>query len=266
MNYFLPPDYQPPETANDSYMKLEDGENLIRILSSPVLGWEDWDENKHPVRFKFDKKPDKSICEARPIRHSWSFIVWNYNKKKIQILHICQATIRNAICYLCNNEKWGNPCNYDIFIDRKGIGQRTKYQVSPRPKEPLSEYIMEEFYRKPCNLEALFTGGDPFAVHWKNYTPAAFEKIPSNKQDINSKIEHINKDPVNLAESLSKEQIKEIEGLIDLDLYPQEAVEILQSHYKCDLNKIAKNNFPKIVVWLKARQEKQKPPEEELPF
>ncbi len=88
---FLPKNYQAPNASN-KYMKLEKGENKIRILSQPILGWEDWTLEQKPVRFRFDKKPAKSINAEKPVKHFWAFIVWNYIDEKIQILQITQAT------------------------------------------------------------------------------------------------------------------------------------------------------------------------------
>ncbi len=89
---FLPENYESPKQSGQ-YMKLADGDNRIRILTRPVMGWEDW-QDKSPVRFAFDNKPLKSIDPKKPIRHFWAFVVYNYNEQKIQILNITQATIR----------------------------------------------------------------------------------------------------------------------------------------------------------------------------
>src|SRR5215510_11210672 len=92
---FLPQDYQAPKTSN-FYMKLQEGENKFRILTQPILGWEDWLDKK-PVRYTFDNKPTKSFDPKKPVKHFWSMVVWNYNEEQIQILHITQATIRSSI-------------------------------------------------------------------------------------------------------------------------------------------------------------------------
>ena len=86
---FLPDDYKSPKSSNH-YMKLQDGENKIRILTQPILGWEDWHDKK-PVRYKMNEKPAKSYDPKKAIRHFWSFIVCNYNEEQIQILHLTQA-------------------------------------------------------------------------------------------------------------------------------------------------------------------------------
>jgi hypothetical protein len=170
---FLPNDYKAPKTSN-YYMKLNEGENKFRILSQPILGWEDWDE-KRPVRYRMDAKPLKSIDPKKPIRHFWSFIVWNYAEEHIQILHIVQASIRNSLEMLCKDSDWGDPYFYDIKIIKSGAGKDTEYTVNPLPHKPLNPAIKQSFIDRPCNLEALFDNADPFGP-WETVTQGIFSK------------------------------------------------------------------------------------------
>lgn len=171
---FLPPDYQAPKSSNN-YMKLQDGENKIRILSQPIFGWEDWVENK-PVRYRFNQKPAKSNDPKKPIRHFWCFIVWNYQEERIQILNITQATIRSNIETLCKDADWGDPYFYDIKIIRKGEGTDTEYMVNPLPHRPATPRMIEAFKESPCHLDALFDNADPFSNEWPIYTQGIFDK------------------------------------------------------------------------------------------
>ena len=167
---FLPADYEAPKVSG-GYMKLIDGESRFRILSAPVIGWEDWKEKK-PVRFKMDEKPTKSIDESKPIRHFWAMIVYNYTEQKIQILQISQATIRKSLLALIKDADWSLPYYYDIKITRNGEGTDTEYHVNPVPHKPIDPTIIEMFHKTPINLEAMFTCEDPFAA-WSTYTPCA---------------------------------------------------------------------------------------------
>ena len=172
---FLPEDYEPP-VASGNYMKLQAGENRIRILSAPVLGWEDWTPEKKPVRFHYDSKPAKPIDPSRPVKHFWAMIVWNYKEERIQILHVTQSTIRTVIGALSENEDWGAPYFYDLKITKKGEKVDTEYSIIPCPKKPASEALRQAFHAKPCNLEALFTNADPFASNpSEGFTPGIFE-------------------------------------------------------------------------------------------
>lgn len=192
MTSFLPKDYKSPKSSN-GYMKIQEGENKVRILSSPVLGWEDWDDKK-PVRFRFDQKPAKSLVQNKPVRHFWSMIVWNYSEEKIQILHVTQATIRNKIESLCSDQDWGQPFFYDIKIIKKGEGVDTEYDINPLPHKELHPSIEEAFNENPCNLDALFDNGDPFDVSNKRFTLGVFKKEvvqekPKNEKKVISSVD-----------------------------------------------------------------------------
>ena len=171
---FLPEDYQAPKNSNN-YMKLQDGENKIRILSQPILGWEDWIENR-PTRYRFDQRPAKSNDPKKPIRHFWAFIVWNYQEERIQILQLTQTTIRNNIEALCKDSDWAEPYFYDIKIIRKGEGVDTEYMVNPLPHKQLNQKAIDKFKETPINLEALFDNADPFSLEWESFTQGVFEK------------------------------------------------------------------------------------------
>lgn len=173
---FLPQGYQAPRSSNN-FMKLQDGENKIRILSAPILGWEDWIDMK-PVRFQMENKPARSFDPKKPVKHFWAFIVWNHNEEAIQILHVTQASIRNAIEALCNDQDWGAPYFYDIKIVKKGEKMDTEYLVNPTPHKPTDKYLVEMFNEKRCNLNAIFDNVDPFDKEHSEYTPGIFNETP----------------------------------------------------------------------------------------
>jgi hypothetical protein len=169
---FLPANYEPPIGSNN-YFKLQEGKNRFRIMSSPIVGWEDWTEDKKPVRYRMENKPARSIDPSKPIKHFWAIIVYNCLDHRIQIMNITQATIWKALIALIKNDDWGSPHKYDIEIEKKGKGKETEYNVIPVPPKPLSQGAIDLYNQMPCNLEALFTNEDPFAKHWDTYTPMA---------------------------------------------------------------------------------------------
>jgi hypothetical protein len=172
---FLPEGYQAPKSSN-FYMKLQEGENKIRILTKPIMGWEDWIEKK-PIRYRMEDKPKKSHDPKMPIKHFWSFVVWNHTEEQIQILHLTQVTIRNNIEALCNAPEWGAPFFYDIKIIKKGDKTSTEYLVNPLPHKPIDPYIVECFNERPCDLEAIFENADPFSPTSNRYTQGIFNHI-----------------------------------------------------------------------------------------
>lgn len=151
-------------------MKLEDGANRFRIMSSAVVGWEYWNEdkdgNRKPIRKHLNEQLLTSeIQEPDKVKKFWAFIVWNYKEEAIQILELTQNGIKKSIQALITNKKWGSPIDsYDLVINKEGTGMTTKYTVQPDPKEATAKEIKEAFKEKPVDLEALFRGEDPFMV------------------------------------------------------------------------------------------------------
>ncbi len=197
---FLPQDYKAPQTSN-FYLKLPDGEVKIRIMSKPIFGWEEWDATNRPVRYRMDKKPLRPMDSNKPIRHFWSFIVFNYSEEQIQIMHITQNTIRKSIEALCRDSDWGDPYYYDIKITKDGKGLDTEYTVNPIPHKPLDEYLIKLFKEKPCNLDALFTNADPFSAEWAIHTPLGIEAI----QEELSAVSYVTKEQSDDLDALIKE-------------------------------------------------------------
>jgi len=229
---FLPTDYKSPAASN-GYMKLIEGENKFRILSKPIIGWEDWD-NKKPVRFEFHNKPTKSIDPNKAVRHFWSFIVWNYNEEKIQILHVTQASIRKGIESLCMDSDWREPFFYDIKIVKKGEGIDTDYTVSPTPHKELAPHIEVAFRAKPCCLHYLFTNDDPFACSPQEATPGVFEKTLVEKTP---------------APTIEEYQVRELLDIVEGD---HEYVEKILGHYKInDLHQLPASQY--VTVYERAK-------------
>lgn len=163
---FLPKDYEVP-VAPSNYMKFQKGMNKFRILSPAVLGYEYWTKDNKPVRSKeeFEYIPEDIKLEngvPTAIKHFWAFIVWNYNEKMIQILQITQSTIQQGI-KLGVDLREGNATNNDIGVTRKGDGFDTVYEVQFADPTPVAPEIERAFKARKINLEALFTGEDPFA-------------------------------------------------------------------------------------------------------
>lgn len=171
---FLPENYETPG-GSSSYMKFQDGENKIRILSKPIIGWVDW-KDKKPFRFRMNQKPEKPMGD-KPIKHFWAFIVWNYSVQEIQILELTQASIQKSIQALSKDDEWGPPFYYDLKITKKGKDLDTEYSVTPSPKKDLSDEIKKSALDKPAYLDALYEGADPWSVTGKQ-TELAFTGLP----------------------------------------------------------------------------------------
>ena len=167
MSDFLPTKYEVPQKSG-SYMRLQEGENRIRILCSPIIGWETWDTTpeggRKPRRTPMDKPFDISqVSDPENVKHFWAMAVWNYAEEKVQILEITQKGIQKTIRALAKDEDWGSPVNFDLVITREGKDLNTTYQVQPKPAKKIDTGITRLYEDMHINLQALFTGDDPFS-------------------------------------------------------------------------------------------------------
>ena len=157
---FLPENYETPQ-GGSGYLKFQQGETKFRILSKPIIGWLDWKDQK-PYRYGYKNKPEKPFDPAKPVRHFWAMVVFDYGEQQIKVLEITQLSIQKPIEHLAKDSEWGNPCDYDLKVTKKGQEKATEYTVTPSPKKPVSDEIKAAAKAKPVNLEALYKGEDPF--------------------------------------------------------------------------------------------------------
>jgi len=97
-NNFLPPEASEPKTRSN-YTKLDEGSHKLRVLSSAVVGYEEWKqegEKKTSVRHKVGKQPSFGVDGKEP-QYFWAFVVWNYEQERVQIMSVSQKTIRSSI-------------------------------------------------------------------------------------------------------------------------------------------------------------------------
>jgi hypothetical protein len=152
-----------------NYMKLETGTNKFRALSKPIIGWIVWEEdeegNRKPVRTQINDEPENPTGEDkdRP-KKFMAMAVLDHADGEVKILEITQQSIIKAIKAYAANPDWGNPFTYDITISKSGEGLKTKYNVQPSPKKPLAKNLIAAANEKPCNLDALYDGADPWDV------------------------------------------------------------------------------------------------------
>jgi len=167
MSNFLQEGYTPPK-SNSNYMRFEEGENRFRVMSSAIVGYEYWTNDNKPVRSKtpFETTPNAKVDKSGKvsIKHFWAFVVWAVAEKKIMILEVTQSSIQNAIFSFVKNADWGDPKQYDIIVNRTGVELDTKYNVVPCPHKETPQEALEFSKGMTINLEALYSGGDPFAT------------------------------------------------------------------------------------------------------
>ena len=157
---FLPKDYAPKESEGATkYLKLKNGDNLLRILSKPLIGYVGW-RDKQPYRSK-TAEGLQGTFENNP-KEFWAVICYSYDNQCVCIWEITQKTILKAITSLANDKALGSPLKYDLKIVRTGEDLQTEYQVSPYPHRELPEEVTKAHESTNINLEALMDGGNPF--------------------------------------------------------------------------------------------------------
>lgn len=159
-----------PVSSGSNYLKITEDAQEFRILTSPIIGREYFraDGDKvTPVRQKeeFDWIPSDSKDGSKP-KEFRAFPIWNHTLGKVQIAEITQASIKKEILkYVQDAENRGDPKKYDFRISRTGKGKETRYTLTALPKSKFESEADEKWafeLAKPINLEALFSGDDPF--------------------------------------------------------------------------------------------------------
>lgn len=182
MDTFLPKGAKVPTAGN--YFKMAQGENIIRVLSPAIVGYEYWNADKKPVR---SREEPAIVPPGTNLKYFWAFVCYNVKEEKIQIAEFTQKTILMALEALCNNGKWGDIREYDVTITRTGTTMNdTEYAVVPNPKEKVPASILEAYKAKKIDLEALYEGADPFTGEKKDDPMMAYNgKVKEKSEDMN---------------------------------------------------------------------------------
>lgn len=176
---FMPEGYSVPDKKKQ-FLKIKEGDNKIRVISPPLLGYVFFNKENKPVRKLFSngdfskeeliegncKKDEEGNLEGS--RHFWALIVWDYKTETPKIWEVTQSTIMRGVESLSKDNDWGDPRGYDINIFRKGTGKLdTEFTVTPKPKKPLEKLVLEEInlLEENCNLNALMSGEYPFSSY-----------------------------------------------------------------------------------------------------
>lgn len=180
-NSFLPKGYQVPDKSKQ-FMKLSPGDNVVRVLSSPMLGFVVFTEENKPVRKRFEdgdfskkelsdlkaKKGDDGNYEGS--RHFWIMLVWDKQENAPKILEVTQISILKPLFVFTQDKEWGDLRKFDINIQRVGTGKTdTEFTVIPKPHRALSKTItkaLEELSKNNLlDLEAIWDGSYPFEFY-----------------------------------------------------------------------------------------------------
>lgn len=167
--------------GQSSYLRFEAGDTKFRIISKPLMGWivweEDEDETRKPVRSSIeDGEPDAPSKDPKDKPKKFmTVVVIDREDGEVKVLEITQQSVIKGINAYAKNPDWGNPFSYDITVTKKGEGKKTRYGVQPSPKKALDKEAIKAANAKPCNLDALFTGENPWEVEGNDVTEYHFK-------------------------------------------------------------------------------------------
>lgn len=150
--------------GESSYLNIKKQEETeFRIISMPVEGWVDWVDKK-PIRTPLSDGEPEAADDENPPKKFIAVVVIDRRDDKVKIAEFTQQSIIKGIKALAANPKWGKPFAYDLNVVKKGEGLLSRYTLTPSPKSALSKEIVKAAMAKPCNLEKLFEGEDPWKV------------------------------------------------------------------------------------------------------
>lgn len=161
---FIPTDYEAP-TGGGGFTKLQNGDNKMRILSSPLMLWTVWADKKvNRILYKgAANKPAKPAAENASVKHAWGLIIWNYATDAIEVFELDKQAIIGALTTYAKDPDWGHPKEYDVVINKSGSGMDTEYTFVAKPAKPVTEQVVEAYTANPIDLNQLLVeGGNPF--------------------------------------------------------------------------------------------------------
>ena len=158
-----------PENTQDAsrksdYFKFKDGDNKIRILTSPIIWYEYFTSENKPLRSKEMFKETPDMKDGGKVKQFRAFLVYNYDENQIQVMSITQASIKKQLTELTKDSDFWSPLEYDIKINKTGEKLDTEYQVKPLSKSPLAKEISEaRFDLWEVDLTVLYTNWNPLS-------------------------------------------------------------------------------------------------------
>lgn len=150
------------------YLRLENGSNIVRILTKPARFWQHrykvnptdkgWGDRVNcskyhgrcPVCEETNPKTGKKYMPSE----RWLAGAIDRKTQSYKVLDISPSLYKKIRTY-ARNDKWGSPLNYDIdiIVDQNGE-PANYYNVVASPKEPLSAADLE-LKDKSLDLEAI---------------------------------------------------------------------------------------------------------------
>lgn len=149
------------EKKND-FMRLKEGENLVRVMSNPIKSYVHWVKTRDGM----DRKINSPAASPELVRKledagyklqaSYLIKVLDRSDDKFKLLEV-GPQIFKGIQMLSSNQKWGKVTSYDISIIKGPKGTQPLYNVTPNPKEALHASFQSKFteFNDSLNLDKI---------------------------------------------------------------------------------------------------------------
>ncbi len=165
--FFSQDDIKDLEAKTSQYMDLEDGDNLIRIVSGFTKGYKfnfDNQELNKELNYPFYAADDENVAKYKgKLQKTFVMVVWDYASESFKILKVHQKTILSQINTYMENDKYGDPTKYDLIINKSSVG-KTKYTVTANPPEAVSKKIEAELAKVEIKPENIFVDGEDVII------------------------------------------------------------------------------------------------------
>tara|TARA_B100000131_G_scaffold322863_1_gene378447 strand:- start:3103 stop:3717 length:615 start_codon:yes stop_codon:yes gene_type:complete len=150
--------------TKSSFMRLEEGENTVRVMGNPVQFYIHWivkpDGSRQKVNSPVDTPELVRRLEDSGFRRQprWLIKVLDRSDGEFRLLEV-GPQIYNGIKALYNNSRWGKVTAYDVTIVKGPKGQQPLYSTTPNPKEALSSDFKTKFmeFNDRVNVEKLIS-------------------------------------------------------------------------------------------------------------
>jgi hypothetical protein len=201
----------------DIYMRLEQGDNFVRILTKPykysVYFYGADEKGKGGSRIIACEEGSKDPIKALGIKPKIRFLMGVIDRKTntYKILDTAYSVYK-SLKNFSNSAKWGNPTEYDINIkvDKNGAPS-DYYSVLPDPKEPLSE--ADRKILSSVNIEDLQIRSAPLTPE---RMVELMEIIDRKKGEKSSPVAAV-KQPEVVAQRVTKEEVENRVASSDID-------------------------------------------------
>lgn len=139
-------DWTDGDTGGNDFLTLEEGSNIVRIVTSPYQFYVAWTQDASGQNRKIRSAVEGCplVQRGEKIQPRWFVGVLHreQNGYTPKILEVGRQIFQQIVA-LRKRDKWGDPRAYDINIERQPKGSQPLYVVMPEPKEKLSEDEIE---------------------------------------------------------------------------------------------------------------------------